>query len=189
MTTVSKTLNGVDLARLNQTIEHIEGDPSLARFTFRSTSTWEGGAQTRTQIQGFYGAGKEDASRQQPFVLEGDEPPVLLGTDTAPNAVETLLHALTSCLAVGFAYNAAAQGIDVEKLEFEVEGDLDLHAFLGLEDPDTTRPGYQNIDVRYRVQADAPRERLEELCAYVQKTSPVMDALRNPVDVSVSMQT
>ena len=189
MATTRMRLNGVDVDQLQETISHIESDPSLARFTFRASSRWEDGARTRTEIQGFYGAGREDDSRSRPFVLEGDEPPILLGTNQAPNAVETLLHALTSCLAVGFVYNAAAQGIDVRSLEFEVEGDLDLHAFLGLAEPDESRPGYEGIEVRYRVDADAPRETLEELCEYVQDTSPVTDALRNPVPVKISMQS
>lgn len=187
MTTARTRIHGVDVDQLKETISHIEDDPSLAKFRFRATSEWTSGAKTRTRIQGFYGAGQEDTSRKRPFVLEGDEPPVLLGTNDAPNAVETLLHALTSCLAVGFAYNAAAKGIEVEELEFDVEGELDLHAFLGLSDPSEQRPGYESIDVRYRVKADAPREDLEELCAYVQDTSPVLDALRNPLDVRVHM--
>ena len=41
-------------------------------------------------------------------------------------------------------------------------GELDLRAFLGL--TDTVRPGYSGISVRYRVDADAPREELEALC-------------------------
>jgi uncharacterized OsmC-like protein len=79
--------------------------------------------------------------------------------------------------------NAAAQDIAVESLDFDTEGDLDLHAFLGLSEE--TRPGYQEITVNYRVEADAPDEKVDELCAYVQKTSPVMDVLRNPVPVTV----
>jgi uncharacterized OsmC-like protein len=66
-----------------------------------------------------------------------------------------------------------------------LEGNLDLHCFLGLSE--TTRPGYENIKVKYRVKADAPKEKLEELCAYVQKTSPVLDMLRNPVSVTIEM--
>ena len=42
--------------------------------------------------------------------------------------------------------------------------------------------------VKYRVKADAPKEKLEELCAYVQKTSPVLDVLRNPVSVTIEME-
>lgn len=176
-------LNGVDVEQLTETIGAIKENPGLAQFRFRAETEWTGGGSSRTHIQGFYGAGQEDASRTEPLVLEGDEPPVLLGTNQAPNAVEAVLHALASCLSVGFVYNAAAQGITVESLEFEMEGDLDLHAFLGLSDE--TRPGYEGITVNYRVQADAPDDKLDELCAYVQRTSPVMDVIRNPVPVTV----
>ncbi len=184
-TDTATNVNGVDVSKLTKTIEAIQGDPDLARFQFRATSTWQGGGRTETEIQGFYGAGGEDISREEPFVLVGDEPPVLLGENAGPNAVETVLHALASCLAVGFVYNAAAKGIEVESLDFEIEGDLDLHAFLGLSE--TKRPGYEGIRVNYSVEADAPREDLVELCEYVQETSPVVDVLRNPVPVTVSL--
>lgn len=185
MTSVSKRLNDVDVDLLIGTVGAIQENPDLARFTFRARNTWQGGGHSRTEIKSFYGAGSEDTSRQEPFVLEGDEPPVLLGNNKGPNAVEAVLHALASCLAVGFVYNAAAKGIEVEELSFELEGNLDLHAFLGLSEQ--TRPGYQDIEVRYRVKSDAPRAKLVELCDYVQKTSPVLDILRNPVPVKVSL--
>lgn len=178
-------VNGVNVDQLVGTVNAIKENPSLARFTFRAQTEWAGGGHSRTTIQSFYGAGAEDTSRAQPFVMEGDEPPVLLGQNAGPNAVEAVLHALASCLAVGFVYNAAAQGIHVEQLTFDLEGDLDLHAFLGLSD--TVRPGYEGIRLTYRVKADAPRARLEELCNYVQKTSPVLDIIRNPVPVYISL--
>lgn len=182
-TQTQQQLNGVDIDQLTETIGAINENPKLADFQFRAHTEWIEGARCRTQIQGFHGAGKEDDSRAEPLVLEGDEPPVLLGTNEAPNAVEALLHALSSCLSVGFIYNAAAQGIDVKSLSFELEGDLDLRAFLGISDEH--RPGYEAITVNYRVEADAPPEKIDELCAYVQRTSPVLDVLRNPVAVNV----
>jgi len=187
MTTQTSTLvNGVNVDQLLATINPVRQNPDIARFQFRAHNEWIGGGQSRTSIQGFYGAGQEDASRTRPFILEGDEPPVLLGGNAGPNAVEAVLHALASCLAVGFIYNAAAQGINVESLEFDLEGDLDLHAFLGLSDQ--TRPGYENIRLTYRVKSDAPREKIVELCDYVQKTSPVVDILRNPVPVAITLK-
>jgi uncharacterized OsmC-like protein len=180
------TVNGVDVDRLVSTVEAIRDNPSLAEFSFRAQTEWIEGGHSRTTIQGFYGAGGEDASRAQPFYLEGDEPPVLLGDNAGPNAVETVLHALASCLAVGFIYNADAQGIRVESLEFELEGELDLHGFLGLSDD--VRPGYKNIGLTYRVESDASREKVVELCEYIQRTSPVLDILRNPMPVSVKLQ-
>ncbi len=140
---------------------------------FKATLIWQNspsarkrsgsnGGHSQTKIQSFYGAAAEDASRPQPFILEGDEPPVLLGANHGPNAVEVVLHALASCLAVGFIYNAAAQGIKVDSLDFSLEGELYLHAFLVLSDQ--MRPGYKNITINYRVKSDAPLEKLEALC-------------------------
>ena len=178
-------VNGVNVDQLVATVKAIQEYPDLARFQFRAHNEWIGGGHSHTTIQGLYGAGQEDTSRSRPFILEGDEPPVLLGGNAAPNAVEAVLHALASCLAVGFIYNAAAQGIQVESLSFDLEGDLDLHAFLGLSDQ--VRPGYEAIRLTYRVKSDAPREKIVELCDYVQKTSPVVDIIRNPVHLTVKL--
>lgn len=178
-------VNGVNVDQLVGTINVIKANPGLAHFKFRAENQWVNGGHSRTTIQSFYGAGQEDTSRTRPFILEGDEPPVLLGKNAGPNAVEAVLHALASCLAVGFVYNAAAQGIKIEQLDFALEGDLDLHAFLGLSDK--VRPGYQNIKLTYRVKSAAPREKIVELCNYVQRTSPVLDIIRNPVPVTIGL--
>lgn len=180
------TVNGVDVARLVGTIEAVKANPDLAKTKFRAESEWLSGAHSRTKIQSFYAAGQEDTSRAQPFILEGDEPPVLVGENRGANAVEAVLHAIAACLITGFVYNASALGIHVESLKFKMEGDLDLHAFLGLSEK--TRPGFEGIRVSYWVKSDAPREKVVELCDYVQRTSPVLDILRNPVPVTVTLE-
>ncbi|CAN5167972.1 hypothetical protein BH23CHL1_BH23CHL1_24490 [soil metagenome] len=141
MATETAGLNGVNVDQLITTVEAIEGQPDLARFQFRAITEWIDGAHSETRIQGFYGAGSEDTSRVTAFTVPSDEPPVLLGTNVAPNAVELVLAGLASCLSVGFIYNCAAQGVKIEKLDFNLEGDLDLHGFLGLSDtiPPVTR--------------------------------------------------
>jgi len=184
-TKIANKMNGVNVDQLVGTIDAIKQNPDLARCKFRAETEWVNGGHSRTKIQSFYAAGQEDTSRTRPFVIEGDEPPVLLGENHGANAVEAVLHALASCLSVGFVYNAAAMGIRVDSLSFKLEGDLNLHAFLGLSDK--TRPGYENIKLSYRIKSDAPREKIIELCDYVQKTSPVLDIIRNPVPVTVSL--
>lgn len=87
---------------------------------------------------------------------------------------------------MGFVYNASAQGIKVKSLKFTIEGDIDLHGFLGLSEE--IRPGYQNITISYRINSDATREKIEELCEYVQRTSPVLDMIRNGLPVSVTLE-
>jgi uncharacterized OsmC-like protein len=179
-------VNGVNVDQLVGIVGAIQSQPELARFRFRATTRWVDGGRTCTTIQGFHGAGAEDASRVEPFVLEGDEPPVLLGTNAGPNAVEALLHALGSCLAVGLAYSAAARRIRLERLELGLEGDVDLHGFLGLSE--TVRPGCESVRVACRLEADAPREQIEELVAHVQKTSPLLDVVRNPMPVEFRLE-
>ncbi len=185
MSTVS-VRNGIDVGQLVGTVEAIGNDPDLGAFTFRARSTWQGGTHNVGEIAGFTHAGSEDQSRAAPFVVHGDEPPVLLGANNGPNAVELLLQALAFCYAVGLAANAAARGIELTRLDLEVEGDLDVRPFLGLEGP---RPGITAIRARARVSSpDASAEQLDELCRYVRDTSPVRDSLANPIPVDTALE-
>jgi uncharacterized OsmC-like protein len=183
----TQTMNGVDVESLVKTIEAVKDNPQLAQLRFHAETEWLEGARAKTRIKEIHQAGQEASGRKRDLELEGDEPGLLLGDNTAPNAVETVLHALTSCLAVGLAYNAAARGIKLEDVEFRVDGDMDLRPFLGIE-TDGERPGYEGIRISYRVKSDAPRQEIEELCKYVQETSPVMDIIRNPVPVHVELE-
>jgi uncharacterized OsmC-like protein len=184
--TITASTNGIDVPRLVETIEAIGDDPSLGSFTFRARSAWQEGTYNIGQIGTFTHAGSEDASRAASFVLHGDEPPVLLGSNKGPNAVELLLQALAFCYAVGFAANAAAKGIEIDRMEYEVEGDIDVRPFLGMDGP---RAGLTRIRATGRVSSpNASREQLEELCRYVQQTSPVRDSLANPVAVETSLE-
>jgi uncharacterized OsmC-like protein len=178
--------NGVDVDRLVATIGAIKEDPDLARFTFRARSTWEHGGRSVGEIGGFDHAGRPSTERPEAFELIGDEPPVLLGSNKGPNAVELVLQALAFCYGVGYVYNAAARGIDIDELRYEVEGDLDLRRFVGLEGP---RAGFGRIRAKAWVRSpNASQEQLEALCQYVQDTSPVLDILSNPVPVTTELE-
>jgi uncharacterized OsmC-like protein len=180
------TINGVDVDRLFGTIDTIEEKPAIAKFQFRAANRWLGGGLNRSAIQGFYGAGREDATRTRPFVLDNDEPDVLLGTDQGANPVEYVLHALAGCLTTSLVYHAAARGIAVEEVESTLEGDLDLRGFLGLSDE--VRSGYERVRVKFRIKADATPEQIDELCRTAQRRSPVFDIVSHGVPVSVSAE-
>jgi uncharacterized OsmC-like protein len=80
-------------------------------------------------------------------------------------------------------YHAAARGITIESVESELEGDLDLHGFLRLDE--NVRNGYENVRVKFKVKSDASPEQLADLA----RISPVFDIVTNPVDVSVELET
>ena len=181
---VTSIVNGVDLERLAATIEHVSADPTLARFQFRTRNRWIDGGHNRTTIKAFYGAGQEDTSRVEPFVLDADEPPVLLGENQGPNAGEYLLQALAACLTGTLVYHAAARGIALDGLESTVEGDVDVQGFLGLDE--TVRPGFQQIRVAFKVTGDIDDDQLVEL-ARLASYSPVRDTVSNPVPVAIDI--
>ena len=181
---VTKMVNGVDLDRLAGTVEHISADPTLARFQFRARNQWIDGGHNRTTIKGFYGAGHEDTSRTEPFVVDADEPPVLLGENRAPNTVEYVLHALAACVSGTIVYHAAARGIALDGLETTIHGDLDLHGFLGLDSD--VRPGYEQIRVTIKATGDFDDNQLAEL-ASLTRFSPVRDIVSNPVPVGIDL--
>lgn len=178
-------VNGVDVAQLFETIDAIKEKPDVAKFNFRINNKWINGGQNRTTIKDFYGA-CEAHPHSEAFVLDADEPPVLLGADQGANPVEFALHALAACLTTTLIYHAAAQGIKIDSLESTLEGDLDLHGFLGLSD--SVRNGYEGIQVTFKVEGDATEEQLEELCQLAQQRSPVFDIVSNPVPVSVRLE-
>ena len=178
--------NGIDVDQLVQTIEATQADEAVGTFTFRAHSTWKDGTHNIGTIDGFTHAGQQDDTRTEPFQLEGDEPPVLLGSNQGPNAVELVLQALGFCYAVGYVANAAAKGIDITRMDYEVEGDLDVRSFLGQDGP---RPGFTSIRVTGRVSSpNATQEQLVALCEYVQATSPVRDIIANEVPVATSLE-
>ena len=177
-------VNGVDLDRLSETIDAVTATPTLARFQFRGHNHWIDGAYSRTTIKDFYGAGQEDATRTEPFTVHSDEPPVLLGQNRAPNTVEYVLHALAACVSGTIAYHAAARGIALDGLETTIQGDLDLHGFLGLDS--SVRPGYDQIRVTITAAGDFDDSQLAEL-AGLTRYSPVRDIVSNPVPVAIDV--
>ena len=178
--------NGIDVGQLMDTISAVQADDAVGTFTFRASSVWKDGTYNVGAIRPFLHAGQADTSRSDSFVLEGDEPPILLGSNRGPNAVELVLQALGFCYAVGYVANAAARGIDITRMEYEVEGDLDVRSFLGL---DGSRAGFQEIRVKGTVASpNADQQQLTELCQYVQDTSPVRDVIANAVPVRTSLE-
>ncbi len=176
------TINGVDVPRLKEILRDVRADPGLGKFEFRVRNRWLGIGQTRSEIRDFTGARQEHRTDQEPFVVDSDEPEIALGEDHAPCPVEYVLHALAACLTTTIVYQAAARGIQVESVEAELSGEMDVRGFWDLSKD--VRNGYQKIRARFRVKSDAPAEALRALA----QRSAVLDTIANPVPVDVTVE-
>ena len=179
----ANTLNGMDVDQAMATIRAISEDPEIARFRFRARNRWVTGGENRSTIKDFYGAKAEDSSRTEAWEFTNGEPPVLLGHNEGANPVEFLLHALAGCVTTTFVLHAMARGIKVNALSTELEGDIDLHGLLGMND--AVNPGYEEIRIRMHVDADCSDEALADLMAYAQAHSPVCNPICRPVPVKI----
>ena len=120
----------------------------------------------------------------EPYIV--DEPPGLLGDDTAPNPSEASLAALGSCLAVGLHANAVHRGWKVRKLELQLEGDLNITAVWGTGDTSEKPVGFTDVRVNVdMVCDDVPQSEIDALIAHVTKWSPVANTFTRPVNLEV----
>jgi uncharacterized OsmC-like protein len=184
-TEANNVVNGVNVDELFGTINAIKKAPVIAKFKFRASNEWMGGGHNRTTIRNFYGT-QQEHERKEPFVLDADEPPLLLGRDLGPNPVEYALTALAGCVTSAIVYHAAAKGIAIRSMESRLEGDIDLQGFLGIRD-DVPR-GYKEIRMFVKIDADAPPEKLEEIVQLGPTYSPVFDTITRAVPVKVQME-
>lgn len=76
-----------------------------------------------------------------------------------------------------------ARGIEIRSLSTKLEGEIDLHGLLGLDD--WVSPGYEQIRILMDVDAACSEEELGDLMAYAQRHSPVCSTVCRPVPVIV----
>ena len=104
--------NGVDSEQMYGTLDAIKATPELGVFQFRARNRWIDGAHNRSTIQGFYGAGQEDTSRDA--AVRRSTPasrPSCSAPTRAPTPPSYLLHALAACLTTSLVYVAAAREV------------------------------------------------------------------------------
>ncbi|MEW6268842.1 MAG: OsmC family protein [Thermodesulfobacteriota bacterium] len=178
----SERVNGIDVGALRAVIRDIAQDPAKGMVEFRVRSHWRGQTRSETRVEG-YTIGGQRVPRS--FGIAVDEPFELLGENTAPNPQEMLMTALNACVMVGYVAGAAARGIQLEKLEIETHGELDLRGFLGI-DPDVPA-GYESVHYTVRIKGDGTPEQFREIHETVLKTSPNYFNVSRPIRIEARL--
>ena len=182
-TSVREKLNGIDTDALSATIDAIKADPSKASCKFFAATEWRNGTVSNTKVSRYELGGQEI---KQDYTIPTDEPNGLLGTDTAPNPQMLLYAALNSCVLNTFVVNAAVKGIRIDSLRFDLEGELDLRGFLGI-DP-STNPGYDELTLVCRVKGNGTKEQYQECLEAGTKLSPNFQSISRPVTVKYRLE-
>jgi len=181
---ISNIVNGVNVENLTQIIDSLTQNTDLAKFRFCAKNNWISGGENHTTINEFYGAGKTHI-RSKSFIYTKDEPPVLLGTDHGANPVEYALCALAGCVTTTLVYYAAAMNVMIRKVESTLEGDIDLRGLLNI--GENVKPGYESIQIKFKIESDAPKEILQKLVEIAKKHSPVANTITNATPINISL--
>lgn len=174
--------NGFDLQDYQSMLDNTRRMPESAKITFDSRFSWDGGFGGDAHVTGIEQLGETMA---RDFVFRCDVPKEFLGHDSGTMPAERLLSALGQCIGTAFAAQATKQGIDVQALEVEMKGRLDLRGFLELSD---VRPGLNSISTTIRVTADTDDATLQRLGEGARDTSPIFDSLAHPVGIELTVE-
>ena len=176
--------NGVNVQALLGAREALTEAPEAAKFNWRANCTWVNGTHSSISIEKFFGLGEEQSHRQV-YTFDADHPQIFASADNGITPPEYMLVALASCLTAGVASVAQNRDIQLRSVTATVEADMDIQGILGM-DTDV-RNGYSNINVHFKIDADASEEDIAALVAQSQKRSAVFDNITNPTNVNVKV--
>jgi len=182
--TMATVNNGVNVQALLDAREALKGAPEAAQFTWRASCKWQDGTHSTTKVGGFFGLGQEQQHKTETS-FEADHPEIFASADKGITPIEYVLVGLASCLTAGIAAVAQNRGVQLNSVESQLEGKMDIRGILGMDSD--VRNGYDDIKVTFKIDADAPRKEIEAIVAQSQKRSAVYDIIANPVNVSVEV--
>jgi uncharacterized OsmC-like protein len=109
------------------------------------------------------------------------------GAGTAACSGDLLLGALAACAQLTCQMVATAMGIELDKVEVTVEGDLDLRGTLGVSQDAPV--GFSAIRVSFDLEAPGvPMDRLEQLKERAERYCVVMQTLTSPPPIDATWQ-
>ena len=177
-------LNDVNLAAMKELDQKLRDNPALAKRNIKVRASWLRGTKTLVEIGEHQVDGKRVTPSTRKFIVTGDAPPGLGGVDAGPAASEMMLAALASCLTSGIAANAALFDVPIDGLEVEMDGAIDLRGVFGHDK--SVRNGFSEITYRVTIQSSAPEDKVRRCKETIDRKSPVLDGLLNPVKMSSS---
>ncbi len=176
--------NGVNSVALLAARDALSAAPEAAEFTWRATCEWVRGTHSKSTVSGFAGLGQEQQHKQT-FTFEADHPECFASEDRGATPVEIALAALASCLTAGVAAVAQNRQIQLRTVTAHLEGKMSVLGILGA-DPDV-RNGFNDVTVRFEIDADASPDDIRAIVAQSQKRSAVFDIFTNPTNVTVAV--
>jgi len=169
-------LNNINMAGLSEYANEVKENDIESRASYGVKLNWESGTKTSVKTKNIL-FGNHKIVRDFEFTI--DEPTQFLGVNCGPNPAEYMLGGLAGCMAVTFMAGATAMNIEIDQLQLEVDGELDLKGFLGLNDDSSV--GFPELKFIYNIKGNGTQEQYNKLIERVSKHSPNFNTIQNEV--------
>jgi uncharacterized OsmC-like protein len=167
----------MDLRELQKPLkDRYRSDPSTSRITLTARGAEAAGGPVTCSV---------DLGRA---LYDAQAHPGVGGPGTGACSGDLLLGALAACAQLTCQMVATAMGLEVERIEVIVEGDLDLRGTLGIDRE--VSAGFDAIRMRFEI--DAPGcsdEDLEGLMTRTERYCTVLQTLRRPPSIDAVRAT
>ena len=152
--------NGVNTQILNTVFNSMRNQPEMAKATFSVKSEWNGGFSVTSSSKGFR-IGGQNIERNTEYKAQYDFPDQLSGEGKGPTVCESCMGSLAACLTQTIIAHAISRGIQIDSINIDAEGDVDLRGFTGISND--VRPGAQQFRVNMNIKSNtASKEQINE---------------------------
>ncbi|MFL6320653.1 MAG: OsmC family protein [Nitrososphaeraceae archaeon] len=173
------TFNGVNTQVLNTVYNAMQNQPEMAKATFSAKSEWNGGFSVTSRSKDFR-IGSQNVERNTEYKMQYDLP--LRGEGSGLTVCEYCMGSLAACLTQTIVAHATSRSIQIDSIDIDVEGDVDLRGFTGISND--VRPGAQQFRVNMNIKSsNASKEQINELREIGKRFSPAFDTLTNGTSV------
>ncbi len=180
--TMTGRINGIDTEDLKATIDAVAADPSKGMTRWNVATHWQGGTRSDTRVSS-YEIGGQWVDKD--YSIRIDEPLELGGTDKFANPQEYLLSAFNACMMVGYVALCALEGIELESLRIETDGEIDLRGFLGIDA--AVAPGYEEISYSVHIKGNGTLEQFQKIHEMVCATAPNRHNISKPIKLNTRL--
>ncbi len=168
-------INGVDVDRMQQTVETFTQNPQAAHKTNQVTGVYD------PETGMFTGQIVLDNGRT--FTLQADHPPFLGGEGRAPGALHYCLMGFAACYVGTLVAVAAGEGVHLGEVRVHIENDINFRPVLGIAD----EPTVEQVRIRVEVSTGVDAQTLQRIKEKADRQCPGMYCLTQPIPVTTQV--
>jgi uncharacterized OsmC-like protein len=174
--------NGINTQVLNTVYNSLQNQPEMAKATFFVKSEWNGGFSVTSSSKGFRVGSQNVERNPEEYKMQYDFPNQFSGEGRGLTVCEYCMGSLAACLTQTIVAHATSRSIQIDSIDIDVEGDVDLRGFTGISND--VRPGAQQFRVNMNIKSsNASKEQINELREIGKRFSPAFDTLTNGTSV------